>query len=78
VLAGRYRPEELDRAEGRRHRTPPALVRQLLAVRVPWFPERPFRLVADGTFATPARARFGHRHRRPVTVVRRFDAAANL
>jgi DDE superfamily endonuclease/Archaeal putative transposase ISC1217 len=78
VLAVLYRPEELDRAEGRRHRTPPALVRQLLAVLVHWFPDRKFILVADGSYATHELARFCHRHRRHVTFVSRFYAAANL
>jgi hypothetical protein len=78
VLAVLYRPEELNRAEGRRHRTSPALVRQLLAVLVHWFPERKFILVADGSYATHELARFCYRHRRHVTFVSRFYAAANL
>jgi hypothetical protein len=78
VLSVLYRPEELNQAEGRRHRTPPALVRQLLAVLIHWFPERKWVLVADGNFATHELARFAHRHRRHVTLVSRFYAAANL
>jgi hypothetical protein len=77
VLSALYRPAELDKAEGRRHRTPPALVRQLLAVPVHWFPERRCLLVADGNFATHELARFCHRHRRRVTFLSRSDAAAN-
>jgi DDE superfamily endonuclease len=78
VLSVLYRPEDLNQAEGRRHRTPPALVRQLLAVLIHWFPERKFVLVADGSYATHELARFCHRHRRHVTFVSRFYAAANL
>ena len=77
VLSVLYRPEDLNRAEGRRHRTPPALVRQLVAVLVHWFPRRQFVLVADGTFATHELARFCRRHRRHVPFVSRFYAAAN-
>ncbi len=73
-----YRPEGLHQAEGHRHRTPPALARQLLAVLIHWFPERSFVLVADGNFATHELARFCPRHRRQVTWVSRFYAAANL
>jgi hypothetical protein len=78
VLSVLYRPQELNKAEGHRHRTPPALVRQLLAVLVHWFPERKFILVADGNFATHALARFCCRHRRHVTFISHFYAAANL
>jgi hypothetical protein len=78
VLTVLYRPAELDRAEGRRHRTPPALVRQLLAALIHWFPERKFVLVADGNFATHELARFCHRHRRHATLVSHFYAKANL
>jgi hypothetical protein len=78
VLSALYRPEDLNRAEGRRHRTPPALVRQLVAALMHWFPERKFILVADGNFATHELARFGHRHRRHLTFISRFYAAANL
>src|SRR5262249_34103842 len=48
VLSPLYRPEGLNQAEGRRHRTPPALVRQLVAALLPWFPDRRSVLVADG------------------------------
>lgn len=78
VLSVLYRPEALNAAEGRRHRTPPALVRQLVAVLIHWFPQRKFVLVADGNFATHELARFCRRHRRHVTFVSRFYAAANL
>jgi DDE superfamily endonuclease len=64
LLSVLYRPEDLNRAEGRRHRTPPALVRQLVAVLIHWFPQRKFVLVADGNFATHELARFCQRHRR--------------
>lgn len=78
VLSVLYRPEDLNRAEGRRHRTPPALVRQMLAALTHWFPERKFILLADGNFATHELARFCRRHRRHVTFIGRYYATANL
>lgn len=78
VLAVLYRPEELDQAEGRRHKTPPQLVQQLLAALIHWFPRRQFILVGDSNFATHALARFCRRHRRRATLVSRFYPDANL
>lgn len=79
VLAALYRPAELDGAEGmRRHKTPPDLARQLVAVLVHWFPGRRFVLLGDGGYASHELARFCCRHRRHVTLVSRFHPRANL
>ncbi len=78
VLSVLYRPADLNRAEGRRHRTPPALVRQMMAALLHWFPQRKFILLADGNFATHELARFCRRHGRHVTFVSRYYATANL
>ena len=78
VLAALYRPEELNRSEGRRHKTPPQLARQLMAVLIHWFPARQFILLGDGGYASHELARFCHRHRRHVTLVSRFHKDANL
>ena len=64
VLVALYRPEELNRAEGRRHKTPAQLGRQLMAVLIHWFPGRKFVLLGDGGYASHELARFCHRHRR--------------
>ena len=48
VLAALHRPEKLDRAEGRRHKTPSELARQMLACLIHWFPGRTFILLGDG------------------------------
>src|SRR5205823_3892453 len=69
VLAALYRPEGLNQKEGRRHKTPADLARQLMAVLVHWFPARRFILLGDGGFASHDLARFCHRHRRRVTLV---------
>ena len=73
-----YRPEALDQAEGRRHKTAPDLARQLMAVLLHWFPERKFVFLGDGGYASHELARFCHRHRRHATLVRRFHGDARL
>ncbi len=78
VLAALYRPEDQNRAAGRRHKTPIRLAMQLVAVLMHWFPERRFILVGDGGYASHELARFCHRHRRHVMLVSRFYPQANL
>jgi hypothetical protein len=78
VLCALYRPEELNRAEGRRHKTPTRLARQLVATLVHWFSGRSFVLLGDGGYASHELARFCWRHRRHVTLVSRFHPRANL
>ena len=78
VLAALYRPEELNLAEGRRHKTPPHLARQLMAVLIHWFPERKFVFLGDGGYASHELANFCYRHRRHATLVSRFHGDANL
>jgi DDE superfamily endonuclease len=78
VLCALYRPAELNRREGRRHKKPIHLAMQLLATLIHWFPERKFILLGDGGYASHELARFCHRHRRHVTLVSRFYPQANL
>jgi hypothetical protein len=78
VLVALYRPEDLNRTEGRRQKTPLALARQLTGVLLHWFPARRFILVGDGGYASHELARFCWRHRRHVTLVSRFHPDANL
>ena len=78
VLAALYRPEELNRKEGRRHKTAPRLARQLMAVLMHWFPQRTFIFLGDGGYASHELAAFCHRHRRHATLVSRFWPDANL
>lgn len=78
VLCALYRPAELNRSEGRRHKTPIRLAMQLVAALIHWFPARTFILVGDGGYASHELARFCHRHRRHVTLVSRFHPQANL
>jgi len=78
VLAALYRPEELNRQEGRRHKTPLHLARQLVAVLIHWFPRRKFVVVGDGGYSSHELALFAHRHRRHMTWIGRFHPRANL
>ena len=78
VLAALYRPKELSRAEGRRHKPAPLLARQLMAVLIHWFPQRKFVFLGDGGYASHELARFCYRHRRHATLVSRFHKDANL
>lgn len=78
VLCALYRSAEQNRADGRRHKTPIHLARQLVAALMHWFPARKFILVGDGGYASHELAGFCHRHRRHVRLVSRFYPAANL
>ena len=78
VLVALYRPEELDLAEGRRHKTPPQLARQLMAVLIHWFPQRKFVFLGDGGYASHELAEFCYRHRSHATLISRFHGDANL
>jgi len=78
VLCALYRPEELNRAEGRRHKPAPLLARQMMAVLIHWFPQRKFVFLGDGGYASHELARFCHRHRRHATLVSRFRGDACL
>jgi len=78
ILVALYQSKGADRAEGRRHKTPPELMRQLLAALLRWFPQRRFVLAADGGYATHDLVRFAFRHSRSLTLVSRFYADARL
>jgi hypothetical protein len=78
VLCALYRPEDLNRVEGRRHKTPPLLARQMMAVLIHWFPQRKFIFLGDGGYASHELARFCHRHHRHATLISRFYSKANL
>jgi hypothetical protein len=78
VVMALYRPRELNEQEGRRHKTPITLARQLTAALMHWFPDRRFILLGDGGFASHELARFCFRHRRRLTLVSRLHSRANL
>ena len=78
VLAALYRTPETNKKDGRRHKTPTELARQLMAVLLHWFPDRRFILLGDGGFASHQLARFAHRHHKRLTLVSLCHAKANL
>lgn len=78
VLMGLYRSPKLDQQEKRRHKTPIAIARALMAALLHWFPERKFILLADGGYSSHAMARFAHRHRRRLTLVSLLHPQAHL
>jgi hypothetical protein len=72
VLAALYRPEELNKKEGRRHKTPIQLAQGLMAILLHWFPQHKFVLLGDGGYASHDLARFCHRHRERLALVSKF------
>jgi hypothetical protein len=78
VLVALYRDPEWDQAHGTRHKTPAPLARLLLARVVRWFPARQFIVVGDAGYGTRETARFCHRYRRHLTLVRKLYGDAAL
>lgn len=77
VLVALYRPEQVNQHEGRRHKTPSQLLRQLLCVLQRWFPDRTFVCAADGNYATHDLARSAARRPKRLTYVSKFYPDAN-
>lgn len=78
MLIALYRtPDESRKAEVK-HKTPPELMRGLLALWMRWFPRRKAVFAGDGGFATHALARFAARHRRRLQLVSKFPPDAVL
>lgn len=78
VLVALYRGEKDNQRRGRRHKTPPELLRQLLRVLLRWFPQRRFICAADGNFATHDLARLAAHYPTRLTYLSHFYADANL
>jgi hypothetical protein len=78
VLFAFYRSEELNRAQGRHHKTPPQLARGLMATLMHWFPQRKFIFLGDGGFASHELAHFAYSHRDRATLVAHLHPKANL
>jgi DDE superfamily endonuclease len=78
LLVALDQPEEEDRKPGRRHKTPPQLVRQMLRVLVRWFPGRRFVATGDGNYATHELAELAARYPERLTFVSKFYPDANL
>jgi hypothetical protein len=78
VLVDLYRSPDLDRAEGRRHKTPAQLACRQLRLLLIRFPDRSFVFVGDSGYGTHEVARFCRRHRRRLTLVSKLCPDANL
>jgi hypothetical protein len=72
MLIALYRTPEESLKAGVKHKTPPELMRGLLALWMRWFPQRKSVFAGDGGFATHALAGFAARHRRRLTLVSKF------
>jgi DDE superfamily endonuclease len=73
-----YRPEQENHRQGRRHKTPPELLRQLLLVLMRWFPDRKLIGTADGNYTTHELAELASRYRGRLTFLSKFYPNANL
>jgi hypothetical protein len=78
LLVALYRTEKDDVLAGRRHKTPPYLLRQLCCVLLHWFPQRRFVLSGDGGYGTHALASFAAQRRGRLTLVSKFYPDAQL
>jgi hypothetical protein len=78
VLIDLYRSPDLDRAEGRPHKTPAQLMCRLLRLLLIRFPGRTFVFAGDSGYGTHEVARFCHRHRERLTLVSKLCPDANL
>jgi len=78
VLCALYRTRDFNEKQGRRHKKPIRLARQLMAAFIHWFPERKFILLGDGGYASHELAKFAWKHRRRLTLVSRFHPKAAL
>jgi DDE superfamily endonuclease len=78
LLVALYRTEKDNAQAGRRHKTPPRLLRQLCCVLLRWFPQRRFLLAGDGNYGTHELAGFAARRRGRLTLVSKFYPDARL
>lgn len=78
VLCALYRTRETNEQEGRRHKTPIVLARQLVATLMRWFPQRRFILLGDGHYASHGLAAFCWRHRKRLALVSLLHPRAHL
>jgi hypothetical protein len=78
MLIALYRTPKESRTAGVVHKTPPELMRGLLAVWMRWFPQRKTVFAGDGGFASHELAGFASRHRNRLTLVSKFPPKAVL
>lgn len=78
MLVALYRTPQASHQAGVVHKTPPKLMRGLLAVWMRWFPLRTTVFAGDGGFASHELAGFVSRHQNRLTLVSKFPPQAVL
>jgi hypothetical protein len=78
LLVVLYQAPQDNATQGRRHRTPTALVRLQLRLLMRWLPQQSLVFVGDQGYGSHELAHFVQQHRQRVTLVSRFYADANL
>ena len=78
LLVALYRTPEESLKAGVIHKTPPQLMRGLLAIWLRWFPQRTTVFAGDGGFASHELAAFASRHSNRLTLVSKFPPDAVL
>jgi DDE superfamily endonuclease len=78
VLVALYRSKQDNERDGRRHKTPAQLCRQMGCVLLRWFPRHTFLFAGDSGYGTHEVAHAAQRRRGRLALVSRFYADANL
>jgi hypothetical protein len=78
VLVALYRTKKDNEQDGKRHKTPADLMRQMLCVLLRWFPRHTFTFAGDSAFGTHELAHFAQGRKGRLALVSRFHADANL
>ena len=80
LMVALYRPEQkgIDGVSKRAHKTPVALLAQMLRILIRWFPDRTFVCAADGDYAAHELAELAAAHPQRLKFVSKFYPHANL
>jgi hypothetical protein len=78
LLVALYKSEQDNEKDGRRHKTPAHLLRQLCGVLLRWFPHRRFLLAGDGGYNSHEMASFAAGQRGRLHLVSKFYSDARL
>jgi hypothetical protein len=73
-----YRTKKDNVKEGRKHKTPPDLMRQMLLQVLRWFPREKFIFCGDQGYAKHQLARLGVQYKGRIAIISRFYPNANL
>jgi len=73
-----YRTKKENEKEGRKHKTPPDLMRQMLFQVLHWFPREKFIFCGDQGYAKHELASLGAKYKDRLTIISKFYPNANL